>query len=74
MSYDKLKKEIVDWIWNLEEKEIIYHVKAIKEKMEEELAVGNLSEREIEGIKRGMKDAEEGNLVPHEEVKKKYGL
>ena len=38
------------------------------------LCEGGLTDEQIQGIQKGLKDIDEGRIVSHDEVRKKYGL
>jgi hypothetical protein len=75
MGYDEIKLELIEWLTKLDDEETIQYLKIVKDsKTRDQDWWNDLTESQKEGIKRGLKDIDEGNVRPHEEVKKKYGI
>jgi hypothetical protein len=69
MITEDKKKELIDWISNLENQSVLEHLMELKNTDETE-KIYYVSEAEREGIERGMKDLKEGRIKSHDEVKK----
>lgn len=63
------KKELIDWITNLENQTMLEHLMELKNTGETE-KIYYVSEAEREGIERGLEDLKEGRIKSHDEVKK----
>ena len=75
MGQEDLKLELIEWIINLEDEETIGYLKTVKDAIVSHEDWGNdLTDEQKSGIERGLKDIEEGNVIPHEVVKRKYDL
>jgi len=75
MGNEAIKLELIEWLTQLEDNEIIEYLKVVKDSN----ANGNdwwndLTVSQQEGIKRGLSDIDHGRITPNEVVKKKYGL
>lgn len=75
MGNEAVKLELIEWLTQLEDNEIIEYLKVVKDSN----ASGDdwwndLTASQGEGIKRGLSDIDHGRITPNEEVKKKYGL
>jgi gas vesicle protein len=74
MTTHSKKEEIIKWIKELNDPELINYLKMIKDNSEDqEDWWDSLSQEVKEGIEKGMKDLKEGQVFSHEMVKKKYG-
>ena len=75
MGQEAIKLELIEWLTKLNDLETLNYLKIVKDS-----STGNqewwndLSEQQRLGIQRGLKDIDEGRVVAHEEVKKKYGF
>jgi predicted transcriptional regulator len=74
MGHDAIKLELIEWLAKLENDSTIQFLKIIKDTDSREDWWDELTEDQKQGIQRGLKDIEEGRLVPHDEVRLKYGL
>lgn len=75
MRLDAIKLELIEWLAKLEDNETINYLKIVKDsKTSKNDWWDDLTEEQKQGIQRGLKDIEEGRVVSHEEVKRKYGL
>jgi predicted transcriptional regulator len=75
MTQEALKLELIEWLSQLDDDETIEYLKVVKESRSSNKDWWNeLTDKQKQGIDRGLKDIEHGRTVPHEEVKKKYGL
>ncbi|MFW6309477.1 MAG: hypothetical protein ACOC1D_00110 [Prolixibacteraceae bacterium] len=75
MGHEAIKLELIEWLTSLEDSDTIEYLKLVKDSK----SAGSdwwydLSEEQKRKIEQGMKDIKEGNVLPHEQVKKKYGL
>lgn len=63
LQLEKLK--LIEWLIQLNDTKMLSKLISIKngESLDDEL---------LESIKQGLKDAEEGRVIPHSEVRKKY--
>ncbi|MFZ4548275.1 MAG: hypothetical protein ACOYN4_12600 [Bacteroidales bacterium] len=67
------KLGLIEWITGLNDLAIIEKLKKIQfENAQSSDWWDKLSTSEKESIERGMKDIEEGRVIPHETVRKKY--
>lgn len=69
MITEDKKKELIDWISNLENQSMLEHLMELKNTDESE-KIYFVSEAEREGIERGLDDLREGRVKSHDEVKK----
>jgi len=75
MRLEAIKLELIEWLAKLEDNDTINYLKIVKDsKISKNDWWDDLTEEQKQGIQRGLKDIEEGRVVTHEEVKKKYGL
>ena len=75
MGLEAIKLELIEWLIKLDDQETISYLKVVKDSSSKEGDWWNsLSDHHKEGIERGLKDIEEGRVVRHDDVKRKYGL
>jgi len=75
MAHDTLKIELIEWLAKLEDEETIQYLKVVKDSKSNQHDWWNdLTQSQKEGIERGLDDIDKGRTVPHEDVKKRYGL
>ena len=75
MNQKTLKLELIEWLSNLENQEILLFLKSLKDnRVSDSDWASELSKEQIESINRGLKDLEDGKFVDHLEVKSKYGI
>ena len=75
MGHDAVKLELIEWLTSLEDTETIEYLKLVKDSRSSDKDWWQeLSDEHKTQIKKGLNDIEEGRVVPHEQVKKKYGL
>ena len=75
MGLEAIKLELIEWLTKLDDKDTIDYLKVVKDSSSEKKDWWHsLSEDQKLGIKKGLKDIEEGRIIDHEDVKKKYGL
>ena len=70
IQYTKIK--LIQWLTTLDDTSIIQKILMIQ-KEETINWSDDLSETERKSIKKGIQDAEKGNLEPHSEARKIYG-
>jgi hypothetical protein len=70
MTENDKKLDLVQWIVELDDEKLIFDLMELKEKAK--LSSNSaLSLHEIEGIRKGLDDIENNQIVPHDEVMKK---
>lgn len=74
MGHDAVKLELIEWLTKLEDDNTIQFLKIIKDTDSNEDWWNELSDEQKQGIQRGLKDIEKGRVIPHDEVRLKYGL
>jgi len=74
MGHDAIKLELIEWLTKLENNDTIEYLKIIKDTDSSDDWWDELSEEQRNGIERGLKDIDDGRVVPHEEVRLKYGF
>lgn len=75
MGQKALKLELIEWLSKLEDSETINYLKVVKESNESGKDWWHdLTNEQKKGIERGLKDIDEGRVVPHEQVRSKYDL
>ena len=75
MGVESLKLELLDWLLHIENNDTLQYLKIIKE---QEVSKSDwwddLSVEQKAGIERGLNDVDEGRVIAHDDVIKKYGL
>ena len=74
MGLDGIKLELIEWLTKLEDDNTIQYLKILKDTYAKNDWWNELSDEQIAGIQRGLKDIEVGRVIPHDEVRLKYGL
>lgn len=75
MTQEALKLELIEWLSKLDDHETIEYLKIVKDsKSGNQDWWDDLTEDQKHSIERGLRDIEHGRTIPHEEVKRKYGL
>ena len=75
MEQETIKLELIEWLTKLNDLEILNYLKVVKEsKFVNHDWWNDLTEQQAQGIQSGLKDIDEGRIVSHEDVKRKYGL
>lgn len=75
MEQEAIKLELIEWLTKLNDIETLNYLKVVKEsRFEHQDWWNDLTELQTQGIQRGLKDIDEGRIVSHEDVKRKYGL
>jgi len=73
MNIQTEKQNLIDWISSLEDESLIETIKEFRESYTSKKDWWDeISESERNSIDRGLKDLEEGRIVPFEEVMEKY--
>ena len=71
MNIQAEKLELIQWLISVNDVSIIEKIKSFRLKSSKDWW-DEISEAEKQAIEQGLKDAEEGKLIPHNELKKKY--
>ena len=75
MGQETIKLELIEWLTKLDDAETLKYLKVVKDSKSENHDWWNdLTNEQIQGIQRGLKDIDEGRIVSHNDIKKKYGL
>jgi hypothetical protein len=73
LAADKL--ELIEWLKNLDDNDIISYLKIVKNSKESDSDWwDDLTDDQKQAIQRGLDDIDKGRITPHNEVKRKYGL
>jgi acyl transferase domain-containing protein len=68
------KKDLIDWIINLENQSLLNYLFELKAANESNEIIFQVSEQEREGINRGLDDWENGRTKTHKEMKDELKL
>jgi len=75
MTRETIKLELIEWLTGLDDMETLNYLKVVKDA---DVAGKDwwydLTDEQLKGIQRGLKDVEEGRFVSNEQVKREYGL
>ena len=75
MGHEAIKLELIEWLNKLEDEETINYLKIVKDSNDSQ---GDwwydLTDEQKSGIERGLRDIDEGRVIPHDTIKQKYGL
>jgi len=74
MGNDAIKLELIEWLTKLDNNDTFEYLKIIKDTDSSDDWWNELSTEQRKGIERGLKDIDDGRVVPHEEVRLKYGF
>jgi hypothetical protein len=75
MGQETIKLELIEWLTKLKDLDTLNYLKIVKDSRSRKQDWWNdLTEQQKLGIQRGLKDIDEGRIVSHSDVKKKYGL
>ena len=74
MGLEALKLELIEWLTNLNDEETITYLKLVKDSKSEGDWYDDLTPEQKARLEKGLKDADEGRVTPHEEVKKRFNL
>lgn len=74
MNIQTEKLDLIEWISKLNDTSIIHRLRQVKEEYSKSKEWWDtLNKEEIESIKRGLKDFEEGKIHSHDTAQKIYG-
>ena len=75
MGQETIKLELIEWLTKLNDIETLNYLKVVKDSLAgDQDWWSDLTEQQRDGIQRGLKDIDEGRVVSHSDVKKRYGL
>ncbi len=75
MEQEIIKLELIEWLTKLKDIETLNYLKTVKESSYKKNDWWNdLTKQQLQGIQRGLRDIDEGRIISHEDVKKRYGL
>ena len=75
MGQETIKLELIEWLAKLNDIETLNYLKVVKDSRSgDQDWWSDLTEQQRDGIQRGLKDIDEGRVVSHTDVKKRYGL
>ncbi|MBZ0243726.1 MAG: hypothetical protein K8F24_10960 [Bacteroidales bacterium] len=75
MGQETIKLELIEWLAKLNDIDILNYLKVVKDSRADNKDWWNdLTEQQKLGIQKGLQDIDEGRVVSHNDVKKKYGL
>jgi hypothetical protein len=75
MGQETIKLELIEWLTKLNDMDTLNYLKVVKDSRTGNQDWWNdLTEQQKRGIQRGLKDIDEGKIVSHKEVMKKYGV
>ena len=75
MGQETIKLELIEWLTKLNDIETLNYLKVVKDsRTGDQDWWTDLTEQQRDGIQRGLKDIDEGRVVPHSDVKIRYGL
>ena len=74
MGNDAIKLELIEWLTKLDNNDTFEYLKIIKDTDSSDDWWNELSTEQRKGIERGLKDIDDGRVVPHEEIRLKYGF
>jgi hypothetical protein len=72
LNLEHSKIELIQWLSTLDDAKIIGKLLKLRESERSDWAK-SISDEERNSIKRGIEDADNGNLVDHSEARKLYG-
>ena len=71
LHLEKLK--LIEWLAGLQDEKVVERIKSLRDNPTGTTDWWNdLSQAQKDSIDRGLKDAAEGRVTPHDEVKKRY--
>ncbi len=75
MEQEIIKLELIEWLTKLKDIETLNYLKTVKESSYKKNDWWNdLTKQQLQGIQRGLRDIDEGRIISHEDVKKRYRL
>ncbi|UPQ78105.1 hypothetical protein M0M57_10770 [Flavobacterium azooxidireducens] len=70
MGAEALKLELLDWLLHVDNNDMLYYLKEIKDQSTSQTDWWDeLTDEQKGGIERGIKDIESGRVVSHEDIK-----
>jgi len=75
MGHEAIKLELIEWLTKLEDEETIDYLKIVKDakEMQEDWWL-HLTDKQKSEIEKGLKDVDEGRVIAHDIVRRKYGI
>ncbi|SMO78148.1 hypothetical protein [Gracilimonas mengyeensis] len=70
-TLQKEKKELLNWIESVEDPQILEDIRSVRES-QKAIHWDSLPDEIKEGIQKGRKDAKDGRVTDHKEVRKSY--
>jgi len=75
MGHETIKMELIEWLTKLEDDETLDYLKVVKDsKISHADWWYDLTDEQMAGVERGLKDIDSGRVIAHDHVKLKYGL
>ena len=74
MQLEAIKLELIEWLARLKDSDTIELLKSFKDSSTENDWWDELSDEHKMGIEKGLADIQEGKVVTHDDVTRKYGL
>jgi len=75
MGHEAIKLELIEWLTKLDDDETIQYLKIVKDSKDKHSDWwDDLTDEQKLGIQRGLNDIDQGRVIPHDDVKRKYGL
>jgi len=75
MGHKAIKYELIEWLTELEDPDTIAYLKVVKDSnFSDRNWWHDLTDEQKAGIERGLRDVDNGRVISHDDVKKKYGL
>lgn len=72
MDTKTAKKELIEWINELEDEALIQNLQAVKQSQEDTVSWDELPQAVKDSIERAEEDIKAGRTTPHEQVRKSY--
>lgn len=73
MKTEAVKLELIQWLSNLNDKEVLASMLQFKKNVQKYDWADDLSPEQIKQIEEGLEDIRKGRTVPSKEVWKRYG-
>jgi len=75
MGHKAIKYELIEWLTKLEDPDTIAYLKVVKDSnFSDRNWWYDLTDEQKAGIEQGLRDVDDGRVISHDDVKKKYGL
>ncbi len=75
MGHEAIKLELIEWLTKLDDDQTIQYLKIVKDSNDKHTDWWkDLTDEQKKGIQKGLNDVNQGKVIPHDDVKKKYGL